>query len=114
MTYLSAGLLALALQNPFLAAPEVKGIDLSAAAFTFEGSTDVGLWTAPMTISAVTAGKMTAVFGLKPRAGGWQDDMDYRCGLVISRDGKNGWLVDRLENTPVRWEGTTLPEWCNE
>jgi hypothetical protein len=104
-----------ALLKPLFALdPRLDPVDLSAPPFTFDADVSTGFsWTTTDT-TAVSEGKMVAIFGHRDRASGWYDDMDYRCALIISRDGKNGWLIDRLANSAVRWEGSSLPEWCSE
>jgi hypothetical protein len=134
LIWLSAGLLALALSGPApdfpagtlelkpaailkppFADPRLEPVDLSRPDYAFDSDVDSGLmWASTATLSAVSEGRTVAIFGNKAQAAGVFDDLDYRCALILSRDGKNGWLVDRLENTAVRWEGSTLPEWCSE
>jgi hypothetical protein len=42
------------------------------------------------------------------------NDFDTRCVIVVSRDQKHGWLIDRAENVARSFEGTKAPEWCDE
>lgn len=70
--------------------------------------------TAPITLSALSEGKMTAIFGSKRAASGFSDDMDYRCVLVFSRHDGARWLVDREKGTAEKVESGELPEWCWE
>jgi hypothetical protein len=71
-------------------------------------------WTCDDCLTKIPESTTIAIFGHKPRAAGLYDDMDYRCALIVSRDKKNGWLIDRKENTAVRVDGQELPDWCSE
>ena len=99
-----AGFLALVLQaqepNPFL---------------VFTSTDTVSMWSTfcDDCIIELPDPHYVAVFGHKTNNSN-PFDVDYRCGLIVSRDGKNGWLIDRKENTAVRIEGQDLPEWCTE
>ena len=107
--WVAAGLLALALQqqrNPFLIetpVDTVSVVDGEHLSSTCEGC-----------LIEMPESTTIALFGHKPRAAGLHDDMDYRCALVVSRDKKNGWLIDRKENTAVRVDSHELPDWCSE
>jgi hypothetical protein len=82
--------------------------------FSFEGEVDRGFYTREGFLVSTPPSDTIAIFGHKPRATGILDDMDYRCALIVSRDKKNGWLIDRKENTAVRVDGQELPDWCSE
>ena len=105
--WVAAGLLALALQqqrNPFLLETPVDTVSV----------VDGFSWTCEGCLMKMPVSTTIALFGHKPRAAGLDDDMDYRCALIVSRDKKNGWLIDRKENTAVRVDGQELPDWCSE
>jgi hypothetical protein len=86
----------------------------SAPPFSFAGEVDQGFYTRYGSLVSTPPSDMVAIFGRKPRAGGLHDDMDYRCALIVSRDKKNGWLIDRKENTAIRVDSQELPGWCTE
>jgi hypothetical protein len=107
--WVAAGLLALALQqqqrNPFLVETPVDTVTVVDSELS---------WTCDGCLMKLPDPSTIAIFGHKPRAAGLFDDMNYRCALVVSRDKKNGWLIDRKENTAVRIASQELPEWCSE
>ena len=111
-----AGLLALALHQeaPLFSGPLSWSLklqappSLDAPSYSFDSEVDLS------SLVTVSDSNYVAIFGHRTRAAGLADDMDYRCALIVSRDKKNGWLIDRKKNTAVRVKTHALPEWCSE
>jgi len=114
-------LLSLQQADPLFSGPhswsfKLQAPSIDAPPFSFDPEVDSGPWSLTCDECMVTLPDpfYVLILGHKTRAAGILDDMDYRCALVISRDKKNGWLIDRLENTAVRVDSQQLPEWCSE